>query len=429
MYPERLILRNFLSFEELDYTFTKQTLGVTGENRTEEDQLSNGSGKSSLSQGLFYAIYGVNLRGKEDKKLIRKGTKEAYTKVEIFCQKRKETLIIERTIPLKSSSKVSLTLKKDDVETPVTVVTVLDANKYVINWIEITPEDAKSYYIVTKGNYSSFFRSSNTEKLALISRFVNFSNIDKTKGVISEKVGILEQELHKEECLKNVAEGKKQAYEEQIQQVLSEDPEEKKKGIIGEIRSEIYSLQILIEDLVRMRIPKAEKDIEGVDKDIEGLVKLKEEVSKELESFDMDAYKDTYKEIDTEIAGLKKDKSNKEERRKDYALKLADYEKKLQKVEVLLSGVIVCPNCNHKFFMDADKDFEELEADKEAYKTAIDKNTVKKNEYETSINELEDLISQYQDVRKETEEEERKLRVRRGKVVDKMMGGRPYKGV
>ena len=197
MYPERLILRNFLSFEELDYTFTKQTLGVTGENRTEEDQLSNGSGKSSLSQGLFYAIYGVNLRGKEDKKLIRKGTKEAYTKVEIFCQKRKETLIIERTIPLKSSSKVSLTLKKDDVETSVTVVTVLDANKYVINWIEITPEDAKSYYIVTKGNYSSFFRSSNTEKLALISRFVNFSNIDKTKGVISEKVGILEQELHK----------------------------------------------------------------------------------------------------------------------------------------------------------------------------------------------------------------------------------------
>lgn len=63
----------------------------------------------------------------------------------------------------------------------------------------------------------------------------------------------------------------------------------------------------------------------------------------------MDVYKDTYKEIDTEIAGLKKDKSNKEERRKDYALKLADYEKKLQKVEVLLSGVIVCPNCNHKF--------------------------------------------------------------------------------
>ena len=46
MYPERLILRNFLSFEELDYTFIKETLGVTGENRTEEDQLSNGSGKA-----------------------------------------------------------------------------------------------------------------------------------------------------------------------------------------------------------------------------------------------------------------------------------------------------------------------------------------------------------------------------------------------
>lgn len=62
-----MILRNFLSFEELDYTFTKETLGVTGENRTEEDQLTNGVGKSTIAQGLFYAIYGVNLRGKEDK--------------------------------------------------------------------------------------------------------------------------------------------------------------------------------------------------------------------------------------------------------------------------------------------------------------------------------------------------------------------------
>ena len=79
MYPERLILRNFLSFEELDYTFTKETLGVTGENRTEEDQLTNGVGKSTIAQGLFYAIYGVNLRGKEDKKLIRKGTCLLYT--------------------------------------------------------------------------------------------------------------------------------------------------------------------------------------------------------------------------------------------------------------------------------------------------------------------------------------------------------------
>lgn len=420
MYPTRLILKDFLSFESMDYAFIKETLGVTGENRTEEDQLSNGSGKSSLSQGLFYAIYGVNLRGKEDKKLIRKGTKEAYTKVEIFCPARKETLVIERQIPLKSSSKVSLMIRKEDKETPVTVATVLDANKYVVGWIEITPEDAKSYYIVTKGNYASFFKSSNTEKLALISRFINFSNIDNTKKIIAEKVGTLENEIHDWEGVKNMQEGKMSVYKEQIQKIIDEDPEEKKKLAIGETEGEIYSLQILNEDLKKGKIPQKEKELKELKFSCDKAKELKEEVEKELNSFDFTSFEETYKEISQEVAGINEDKRKQEEKRKDYAIKLNNYEKKLQKVEILLSGVIVCPSCNYKFFLDADKDFEELEADKEAYIATINKTTAKKNEYENSIAELEELLVQYNEVKKETEKEENKLNSRRMEVQNKL---------
>lgn len=72
MQPRRLILRNFGPFSSLKYDFVNESIAIIGENRTQDDQLSNGSGKSSISQGLFYGIYGVNLRGVLDKNLSEK---------------------------------------------------------------------------------------------------------------------------------------------------------------------------------------------------------------------------------------------------------------------------------------------------------------------------------------------------------------------
>ena len=85
MYPRRLVLKNFLSFESLEYDFVHKPIAVIGENRTQDDQLSNGTGKTSVGQGLFYGIYGVNLRGNIDKKLIRYGFDTAYICVQIYC--------------------------------------------------------------------------------------------------------------------------------------------------------------------------------------------------------------------------------------------------------------------------------------------------------------------------------------------------------
>lgn len=197
MYPTRIVLKNFGPFESIDYDFQQEAIAVIGENRTQDDQLSNGSGKSFLEQGLFYGIYGVNLRDKQDKKLIRKGFDTAYICVFIYCPIRRQTLKIERELRTKGSSVLAIYLIHDGDEIEIEKVqfaTVLDGNRYIANWVEISAEDAKSYYIVSKGNYNSFFRSSNTEKLALISRFINFSMLDKTKSIIDDKVLVLNEE-------------------------------------------------------------------------------------------------------------------------------------------------------------------------------------------------------------------------------------------
>ena len=127
MYPRRLVLKNFLSFESLEYDFVHKPIAVIGENRTQDDQLSNGTGKTSVGQGLFYGIYGVNLRGNIDKKLIRYGFDTAYICVQIYCPIRKQTLSIEREIRTKSSSTLRLSLiDEEEKVTPVTCATVLD---------------------------------------------------------------------------------------------------------------------------------------------------------------------------------------------------------------------------------------------------------------------------------------------------------------
>ena len=48
---EKIVLKNFLTYKELEYDFKRAPLLVQGKNLTEEDQESNGSGKSGIFTG------------------------------------------------------------------------------------------------------------------------------------------------------------------------------------------------------------------------------------------------------------------------------------------------------------------------------------------------------------------------------------------
>ena len=52
MYPTRLILKDFVSFEYLDYKFQEGPIAIIGDNRTQDDQAQNGTGKTSILNGL-----------------------------------------------------------------------------------------------------------------------------------------------------------------------------------------------------------------------------------------------------------------------------------------------------------------------------------------------------------------------------------------
>lgn len=416
MYPRRLILKNFGPFESFDYDFVHEPIAVIGENRTQDDQLSNGSGKSFMEQGLFYGIYGTNLRGKEDKKLIRKGFDSSYISIEIQCPIRELTLRIEREIRTKGSSTLRLTLidKEENCE-QVNFATILDGNRFIVNWIEINPEDAKSYYIISKGNYKSFFISSNTEKLALISRFINFSNIDKTKIIIEEKISKINEEKRKLEDSKTSLLGKRSVYEEQLQQLLEKDVEQERKDQIDTIQKEILVTKGRNNEL-NSNIDFCKKKLIEIETFQNEKENLKKKIEKELNEINLESFKEIYKDIENDLTQQKIERDDYESKLKEMRIKLSSLQSSLSKIETLLVGVIICPNCHYEFLLESDKSVEELKKEKFVVEKAVAKNSESKNSIECSLEEIYEIIEQYNILNKETYEEEREL-IQKQKII------------
>jgi exonuclease SbcC len=407
MYPTRIVLKNFGPFESIDYDFKQEAIAVIGENRTQDDQLSNGSGKSFLEQGLFYGIYGVNLRDKQDKKLIRKGFDTAYICVFIYCPIRRQTLKIERELRAKGSSVLAIYLIHDGDEIEIEKVqfaTVLDGNRYIANWVEISAEDAKSYYIVSKGNYNSFFRSSNTEKLALISRFINFSMLDKTKSIIDDKVLVLNEEKQVLDRSKASYEGKLSVYQEQLQEILDSNPEEEQLREIKKAEDYIEDVKRAIESS-ELRISKEQQSVLGLKHSLSELEKLRTKVSEELSNIDTSNFDTIYKEIDEDVDMCRQEKRTKENSLNVIQNRIVDIKRTLNKIEVLLSGIIVCPNCQHEFFLKTDKTVQEIKKHKEATEIELNKESAAKENIEKSIEELDAVLDEYMSLKSQTDKE------------------------
>lgn len=407
MYPTRIVLKNFGPFESIDYDFRQEAIAVIGENRTQDDQLSNGSGKSFLEQGLFYGIYGVNLRDKQDKKLIRKGFDTAYICVFIYCPIRRQTLKIERELRTKGSSVLAIYLIHDGDEIEIEKVqfaTVLDGNRYIANWVEISAEDAKSYYIVSKGNYNSFFRSSNTEKLALISRFINFSMLDKTKSIIDDKVLVLNEEKQVLDRSKASYEGKLSVYQEQLQEILDSNPEEEQLREIKKAEDYIEDVKRAIESN-ELRISKEQQSVLGLKHSLSELEKLRTKVSEELSNIDTSNFDAIYKEIDEDVDVCRQEKRTKENSLNVIQNRIVDIKRVLNKIEVLLSGIIVCPNCQHEFFLKTDKTVQEIKKQKEAAEIELNKESEEKKIAEKSIEELDAVLDEYMSLKSQTDKE------------------------
>ena len=167
MYITRFVAKNFLSFKDLDLTIEGVKV-VQGENLDQDDQEANGTGKSAILSGLNCVLFNITDRPQTVMKdLISWWADNSYLAIYIYCPFRKTELIIERNIG--KGVKLAITEGSE----PMDFANVPDGNNKIIEWIGISKEDLRNYYIINKDSYTSFYTSSNTSKLAMIGRFSN----------------------------------------------------------------------------------------------------------------------------------------------------------------------------------------------------------------------------------------------------------------
>ncbi len=372
---KKILLENFLTYEELEYSFQDKALLVQGVNLTDKNQKSNGSGKSAIQTGIEFALTASNSRGVNDKELVTYGFDKSKVKLVIECDSRKETLEIEWTIKVKGSNLLSLKINDNELS----FSNVNDGKKQILDWLGISKEDLFNYYIINSTRFKSFFGSSNREKVDLINRFSDSSIIDGLEKIDNSK---LEEEKENVEISINKIKGGVDTIKEQIEDVknfdFTKEFEDTKMDIMGEMSENNFFIDELKKEVKKLDLDKKDiddeidefkveiKKLEDSKSDLDGLIKEQESIVANSKK----AYDNKVVENDSIVAkDFSKDISKQDEIIKTQKLALGLSQEDLSKVDldivkvnkflsgvdVKLGGSITCPSCSHVFIMDGDR--------------------------------------------------------------------------
>jgi DNA repair exonuclease SbcCD ATPase subunit len=398
--PIRLTAKNFLSFRELDYSFQyDRAVLVQGINLTDKGSKSNGSGKSSIQEMIYFAYIGDTSRSVSMKKLIRRG--EDTAEVSLFLHNGNELLEIKRDINLKGSSGLVI-IKNGEV---LRFATVNDGNKMLREIIGITADDFKNFFLVNRGNYKSFFRLSDADKKEFIGRFSGAEKIKKVYPVIEKYIAEVENDKASIVSMMKELEVKIEATEDIISQLeLSRQEFNPDVHIctlgndIEHLEHEQEKLAHQIDELNSVQYEEQSKEWTKKSEIFRNQIKRLEKLSFDAEvaqlEIEKQGYKDRYKKVKTEIDKLE---SYQDE------VKIA-----LGEVDNLLQTSIECPECGHLFSLQ-DENFNEEEIQNERKELSEGLESAKfdlkdvlteKNKINTKISRTDEEISVYDEMEK-----------------------------
>lgn len=374
---DRLILSNFLTFENLDYEFEQRPLLIQGENLTDDSQKTNGTGKSGLQTGIEFCITS-SFSGYEQ--LVTYGKESGSAELYASCDVRKEEIHIHWDIRVKGSNRLNIKIQKYDENqwVDVTFSNINDGKKFIIDWFAISKEDISNYFIINNSRFKSFFKSSNKEKVDLINRFSDASIIE---GLEKIDISELEDDLIQAGSKVDSTEGKIELLNEQILTSKGRDFKEEMKLEIEDLKDDIEQSD-LAAGAEKVNIEREKANILDLEKDIVEFNTNIKEITKSISSIDL--------EINEVVTIIESVEAASQEALGDYnKFKVTDWDKErevfednlddreheltdakntqtnreaqettilkfLQEIEVKLSGAIICPKCDYEFLIECD---------------------------------------------------------------------------
>ena len=360
-YSKKLTIEGFLSFEEVqDYNFQqgRATL-IQGRNLTDDQTESNGAGKSSFRDAIYYLYLGSSSSPqKKDIDLINNNCESAFLEWTLQDTFGAE-LIIRRTINRKGSSTLDIRIggmsQKDKFPS------VKEGNKYLLDLIGISATDFQYYYLISRDRYKSFFRASDSDKKDFIGRFSRAEKILPVYDIVQQEIDSLKQRKLECELQQTRIEGSIQTYEEQIEDLKGFDFILFEKQLQEDCDNELQLLNDKKEEVTQdislyknEGLPKLKEDLQKIEESLR--INKDQQVKIEEVSFERDRL--AIQNQDNSITE-KKNKSLVTIREKQ-AEKL-ELNKELIQLVTEIQGIIICPNCKFEFILgDPDADINEL---------------------------------------------------------------------
>ena len=218
---EHIEAENLCAFRTLDYTLRQGvTTLVFGDNRDNELQRSNGSGKSALIEAIAVGITGSPLRKVRSEEIINDAAGECSVCLRLRNDAADETFVIERHIPRKGASTVECRIERNGraVTTDEAVHPSVDAyNRYILEKLGITRDELFNTFILSKHKYQDFLSASDTQKKEIINRFSNATLVDRAIEKVAADTVPVEQELRQAALELAGLDGRVEMLAEQIQ--------------------------------------------------------------------------------------------------------------------------------------------------------------------------------------------------------------------
>lgn len=339
--PKKLYLKNFGSFENVEYEFEegRATL-IQGINLSDVGSKSNGSGKSHFGASIYYALVGTSIdKGKRDKQLIRRGTNQAFISLELINTFLKETLRIDRTINEKGSSTLDIYINNESLRDK--YATVKDGNALILEMLDITVNELQSYYLINADRFISFFNIPDSSKKDFIGAFSNANVVKEVDSYLDNVLLKCDENLEsirlKEESVRSVIE----ALKDSIERLKSKDYASIEAELNEEKRKELDAKKAQLEKSIVER-KRCELSIESYKKECERL-------SKWINVLEKFSYVEMIVSIEAKVNEQAPQKSELNEVYESLRVELNDWKRKLTRIENSLESKIKCPKCNHIF--------------------------------------------------------------------------------
>lgn len=354
---KKLVANNFLSFEHLEYDFQMHPIQIQGENLTDDDQESNGSGKSAIQAMIEYALLSTNSRKVKDSELIRFGCNSTDVQLFVFCSVRNETLAIHRTLT-KRGSQLQLYVNDE----PVNFSNVRDGNSFIIEWIGINKDDLYNYFIINKERFLSFFTSSNRQKMELINRFSNVSMLDGVDDNIRNEIKKHTDEVNKLLRDHSYAKGELNIIETNIEAINNQDFENIREKHINDMRNQIEeNLGLII--YLQESLNNSTTYYEELKEEIKGIKAECEKHRLELRNFKTKNFEKQYSKVNEQLTERIDALRNQVKVMGEIRAVEDELNTIINDINLQLMGTINCPECSHEF-IPGDPNFN-IEAEKE----------------------------------------------------------------